>query len=251
MEPRVARRLAIIAAALLVAGGAAFVYRERTRPADPAVFVVIDQTRSYVEFAQQTLPSDLRSLTAQCVDLGCHLMVDGLTGDSVANGTIPVNETLEVPGGQRDGGPLERQATEALVTRVLTTVQERIRLGVDGQCSDAIGALRNAAEALAAAPDRDPSIVMFSDGMVNCPAFDLREIDRSAAGIDRAVADLRRGGSIPDLHGVTVRIVGGGRTPSRVAPEEMQAFWHAVLLDAGARLPVDWWGARYQAASPR
>lgn len=249
-DPRPVRMFSALAAAfaLLVGGlGLAACGGGQTRS---AVFVVIDETDSYVEFARETLPIDLNLLTNQCVQEECYLLVDGLTESSLRTGRLPVNRELVIPESQADGGALERQAQETLVAQVLTDIQSNLHLGTEGECSDVIGALRAAVNALATHPELDPSIVMFSDGMTNCESFDLREIDRSQTGIDAAVDDLDRSGAIPDMDGITLRIVGGGAMQSRVTPEEIHAFWEAFLARAGAELPSDWWSIRYAATSP-
>ena len=83
-------------------------------------------------------------------------------------------------------------------------------------------------------------MVEHSSGLDMGPTFD-------GSTVDSQLEVLRAGGSIPNLAGVRVYVVGAGLVRSSELPAarilDIQDFWQAFFTASGADLPPDRYGA--------
>lgn len=209
----------------------------------PLLFIGVDRTPSFEQVAGDDLQEQLVQLLGACAAVGCHVAADGLTGHSAGDSRVPVEATLELPGGGSDGvdaDAVERQ----LATATATDIMSALPFDEDIACSDVISGFEVALNAMSSFEGDGPrSIVMFTDGWSNCAPWDLAAASRTPDGPAALLDELRAQGQIPDLEGVTVRIVGGGRStvPDTQRTNRIQTFWQQYLEAAGATLPSDWW----------
>lgn len=215
------------------------------RPADtrPLLFINLDRTDSFADVAGDDLDEILIELLEVCAAERCHVGADGLTGHSAGDSRVPVEATLELPGGATEGvdaDTIERQLAAATAEEITTA------LPFDGDipCSDVISGFEVALDAMSSFEGDGPrNIVMVTDGWSNCEPWNLAAASQTPDGPGALLDRLRSEGRIPDLEGVTVRFVGGGRTtvPDVDRPPRIKDFWQAYLEEAGATLPADWW----------
>lgn len=209
----------------------------------PLLFIGIDRTRSFEQVAAEDLPDQLNELLRACAEVQCHFAADGLTGHSAGDSRIPVEATLDVPGNGAegvDGDALQRQLATSATENITTTLP----FDDDIPCSDVVSGFSVALNAMSSFDGNGQrSIVLFTDGWSNCAPWNLAAATRTAEGPQQLLQQLTDQGEIPDLHSVTVHIVGGGRSsvPDSQRTARIQAFWQHYLEAAGATLPADWW----------
>lgn len=219
----------------------------------PRLFIGVDRTGSYVRATGGNIEEDLGRVLGLCATSSCYVAADGLTGDTLGTSALPVSTRLRVPRGNAGG---DENVNASLAGQIADEWAGRIHdeLGFDrgATCSDVVSGFALAREAMASfASDGLMAIVMMTDGYSNCPSWDVVTAAMVPGGIDALLARMQDAGAFPDLHGVTVRIVGGGRSAHQHAQlsTEIRSFWERYLQAAGATLPPDWWRTRFDATA--
>lgn len=217
------------------------------------VFIGVDRTRSFVRATGGDIEEDLASVFTLCAADGCHVAADGLTGDSRGTSALPISTKLQVPSGASTNDPAVRESlAEQLGAEWASRAASELGLDPSAGCSDLVSGLALARDALAGFESDGPrAIVLVTDAYSNCAPWDVVAAASEPGGTEALLARMREEGAIPDLTGITVRIVGGGRstTPHPPLTEQIRTFWEQFLTEAGATLPPDWWRTRFDATS--
>lgn len=213
-----------------------------TKDTRPLLFVGLDRTRSFEQVAGDDLTDQLDTLLRECARTRCHVAADGLTDHSAGDSRIPFDATLEPPSGTEGVDP--QTIARELAAGATQSIATALPFDDSVRCSDVLGGFAVALNAMSSFDGGGPhSIVFFTDGWSNCAPWDLAAATRTADGPQQLLDRLEADGAVPDLHGVTVRIAGGGRSevPDTERTNRIQQFWQAYLDAAGATLPSDWW----------
>ncbi len=108
--------------------------------------------------------------------------------------------------------------------------------------SDPLGFIIQAAKVLAHHPKQPRYLVLLSDMLQAAPAddrLDLYHEDLTARGVDRTIRRLRAEGKLPNLTGVGIVVVGGGRSAGGIGTDRaagVERFWQTYLRAAGAHV---------------
>lgn len=238
--------VALVAAALAGAGA------DNDESAhQPTLFLGIDHQRSFAQAIEGGLPSAVAHAVQICMDASCRLVADGLTADTQASASLPVDETIELPEAAVPAGADRDAVAAELSEQKATQILEALPRDPDGHCTDVFGGFLLAAQTLQSAPgDGERHLIMVTDGVSNCGQWNILPSSRNASERERILQTLDGAGLVADLEGVEVRIVGGGRAGSTTRGGEpqdstradrLEAFWAIYLDAAGATRPPDWW----------
>lgn len=217
----------------------------------PTLFLGIDHQRSFAQAIEGGLPSAVADAVQICMDASCRLVADGLTGDTQASASLPVDETVDLPDAAVPAGADPEAVAADLAEQKATQILEALPRDPDGHCTDVFGGFLLAAQTLQSAPSEGRRhLIMVTDGVSNCGEWDILPSSRSASEREQFLRRLEETGLVADLEGVTVRVVGGGRAGSTTRGGEpqdstradrLEAFWSLYLDAAGATRPTDWW----------
>jgi hypothetical protein len=216
--------------------------------ARPLVMVLFDVSKSTQD---QTIRERYLSSFERVVDEVASehgtVVGDVIDENPLAHSTYPIDATFEPCDPLRDNR-LMCDARTAKLRDNVTAGAEAILGVVPGRAgTDIQDGLRLAERVFAAYPEATSrSLVLLSDMVEHSSGLDMgRAFDGSAA--TGGVHALEAGGSIPNLAGVRVDVVGAGVVTSSELPAArilaIQDFWQAYFTASGADLPADRFGA--------
>ena len=127
----------------------------------------------------------------------------------------------------------------------------------DSQGTDLLWACQKAADYFNGEQYRDAQekdLFILTDGLQQSPHLDVTSVNLTPARIKGIVGELKADGDLPDLHNVTVWMVGPGADPyHQTSPEKLaqvRRFWLAYFAACGARLSPDRYGTTLQNFPP-
>ncbi len=235
--------IVVVASLVLTGCGSANAGSEADGPLVVVLFDVSQSTRDvrdrYVEAFDRVL--------AYAAEHRGHVVADVIDDNPLAHSAYPIDVTF-------DGCSVltENPLTcEAEATTTIADATATARAIVDGRAGDAgtdvLGGLRLAERVFASYPEAPTtSLVVLSDMVARSPQLALNRAFTEAA-IDGAVAELQAQGSVPDLAGVEVYVVGAGVGSGSELPGAtlvaIQRFWGALFAAAGSELRPERYGA--------
>jgi hypothetical protein len=216
--------------------------------ARPLVVVLFDVSTSTQDPAirERYLSSFERVADAVASEHGT-VVGDVIDENPLAHSSYPIDATFEPCDPLRDNR-LVCDARTAKLRDDVTAGAETILGTIRGRAgTDIHDGLRLAERVFAAYPEATPrSLVVLSDMVEHSGGLDMGgSFDASTVG--HRLAALQADGSVPDLGGVDVYVVGAGVVSSTELSAErilaIQDFWQAYFTASGADLPPDRYGA--------
>ena len=216
--------------------------------ARPLVVVLFDVSKSTQDPAirERYLWSFERVVDAVASEHGT-VVGDVIDENPLAHSSYPIDATFEACDPLRDNR-LVCDARTAKLHDDVTAGAEAILGTIPARAgTDIHDGLRLAERVFAAYPEATwRSLVVLSDMVEHSSGLDMGStFDGSTAGSQ--LDALEAGGSIPNLAGVRVYVVGAGVVKSSELPAArilaIQDFWQAYFTASGADLPADRYGA--------
>jgi hypothetical protein len=216
--------------------------------ARPLVVVLFDVSKSTQDPAirERYLSSFERVVDAVASEHGT-VVADVIDENPLAHSSYPIDATFEACDPLRDNR-LVCDARTAKLRGDMTAGAEAILGTIPGRAgTDIHDGLRLAERVFAAYPEATSrSLVLLSDMVEHSSGLDMGRAFDGPAATGGLVA-LQAGGSIPNLAGVRVYVVGAGVVRSSELPAArilaIQSFWQAYFTASGADLPPDRYGA--------
>jgi len=212
----------------------------------PLIIVLFDVSQSTRDVRDRYVEAFDRVLAYAAEHRG-HVVADVIDDNPLAHSAYPIDVTF-------DGCSLltENPLTcDAEATATIADATAAARAIVEGHAGDAgtdiLGGLRLAERVVASYPEAEAtSLVVLSDMVARSPQLALNRAFIEAR-IDGTVAELQAQGSVPDLGGVEVYVVGAGVASGDELPGAMivtiQRFWEALFAAAGSELRPERYGA--------
>ena len=216
--------------------------------ARPLVMVLFDVSKSTQDPAirDRYLSSFERVVDAVASEHGT-VVGDVIDENPLAHSRYPIDATFEPCDPLRDNR-LVCDARTAKLRADVTAGAEAILSTIPARGGTAIhDGLRLAERVFAAFPEATSrSLVVLSDMVEHSSGLDMGPTFDGST-VDSQLEVLRAGGSIPNLAGVRVYVVGAGLVRSSELPAarilDIQDFWQAFFTASGADLPPDRYGA--------
>jgi hypothetical protein len=228
-----------------VAGGLVYGATSGGSEVRPRWAAFLDVTQSYRDGGGENLDANLLTLAESCLQAGCGLRAAPITNATLSE-DVPFSREIELVGDLDSDDPANAGAVHQLAGNAVAEIREQIDF-VEVDCSDVIGTFSAAASLLANSDDAPEELYIFSDMVSNCEPYRLPSADLSPTGMDALLLEIESAGLLPDLTGVTVRLIGGGQTRRQMPSDRvaaLRAFYEEFLTRAGATLPANWWAAR-------
>lgn len=211
-----------------------------------AVFVGGDPTAIGRAWLGSNVRDDLTQVVSRCAQEHCTLYLDRVAESSAARAQRQVVDFV-VPDELRSDPDAGDAVLAVLSVKAIAAAEAVFSPVRDVACTDLVGAISSAADALRGPPGIARRLVLFSGGFQTCPP-NLLTAEATDTGVGQLIEQLRAARLLPDLRGVQVWMAGAGRVvDTEVAPppervEWLKQFWAAYFQAAGAQLVA--WGPR-------
>ncbi|GEM_PF-4902794 len=230
-----------------------------TQDAPTSYVVVCDVTRSTLQERDEYVDGLSRVLKG--LTFGDHVIVMSAEDSSVQNSELWIEETLPhyafspsprpetdnqllLDAWQQKQEELHQQGSQDFAaSHDLTTWRDETLAGVKEQIlgraangSDLAGALYLAGQLLGDSSGKeDRRLVLFTDGLIQTPDVDWRSGKVTAGDVNRLVRRQRSAGSLPNLNGVSVTLIGARADDERLLPGLRNA-WSKYVAACGGDL---------------
>lgn len=212
----------------------------------PLVVVLFDVSQSTRDARTGYVDAFERVLADAAVRRG-HVVADVIDENPLAHSTYPIDVTFDGCDPLTENPLVCEAETSARRQEALATATAIVTGPTERAGTDVLGGIRLAERVFAAYPQAsDRSLVLLSDMVAHAPVLTLRR-GFTEADVDPTIAVLDAEGSIPDLTGVQVYVVGAGVVSGRELPADgilaIERFWERLVATSGGELRPDRYGA--------
>lgn len=236
-------RLASLVCAVLWAATAACV--TRSAPIVPRVAFLEDRSSSAGEAltAGACAPAFNRVLGFAADSFGT-VTVETIDENPLRDSGTPVDVSFSPLRSVADNPVMRNPMQERLLSTARSQFDNVISEPPLAKGTDLLGALELAGRIFARPPISDGPearyLVICSDMISTSDPLLFYRQDLNQADIDQLLSKLRAAGQVPDWHGVTVHVVGGGMTAGDSINADqargVEAFWRAYFAATGAHV---------------
>lgn len=228
---------------LLAAGCSAGREATPSQPKAINIFIVPDFSESAFATSKDHGEHVVRGALAEAAKTKGRVTIAALTNDTAGQTNIGLESDFAHPPTWVE--PTNEQSVAIWIGSLMDTYRKWRAKQPVAAGSDYLGMLLVASRLLASTTTAQQELWVLGDGIQNSRQWSMYRHHPTAAECKTKAAAMKRAGTLGELRGATVYVIGGGinrqtiLTPAEQA--QLTACWAQIIHTAGGQTLADWW----------